>query len=109
MIPGYGVVKGAAYLGKGLRFVAGAGKAAKSAKIAKLSKKAEGALTLSDTGKWMTNSIIMGTSMRHMENYREAAETADVSYTKNLEFLKDQKNLDEYLGSNAGKQMMQEF
>ena len=86
-----------------------AGKLAKNAKVAKAFAKAENVLTLSRTGKWLAKSTIMGVSMRHMENFREAAETYKVALDKNHTFLGKGNNLEEFLNSGEGEKFKSEM
>ena len=106
MIPGLAVTRGASMAGRGLRSLNAVTKGMKSAKV---NSAIANALTLSRTGKWLTKSTIMGLSMRHMENYREAAQTFDESYDKTYEFFKDQSKLDAFIDSPEGQQMMTEL
>tara|TARA_R110002020_G_scaffold233207_2_gene444961 strand:- start:2733 stop:19928 length:17196 start_codon:yes stop_codon:yes gene_type:complete len=58
--------------------------------------------------KIAAGTALGGVSMRYMENYREAAEVGVQSLEKNLEFLSDSKNLEEFLASDEGQLFLKE-
>ena len=106
IFPGMAVAKGVSYAGKGARYLAGAGKASRSKMVSGISKKLQQAMTTSRAGDWLRNSIAMGVSMRHMENFREAGDTWDHSFQKNMDFLQDPKNLEDFINSEKGKSIL---
>lgn len=103
MVPGYGLVRGAGLVSRLARH---ANIATKGLKGTAATSAIANAMTLSRTSKWLTKSAIMGTSMRHMENYREAAETYKESYDKTYDYLGDPKKLDGFLESADGRNML---
>ena len=102
-LPGRAAVKGVGAVGGGLRRLNAATKGLKGAKT---NAAIANSLNLSRTAKWLSNSTIMGLSSRHMENYREAAETFKVGYDKNFEYLGNPEKLDAYLKSADGQSML---
>lgn len=105
MVPGLAVT-GA--LGKAGRMARRINAATKSMKSARMNAGISNALNLSRTQKWLAKSTVMGLSMRHMENYREAGETFTQSYDKNYEFFGDNEKLGRFLNSSDGKKMLEE-
>lgn len=106
MVPAYGLTRGVSLAGNLARR---ANMATKGLKGAGVTKAIDNALTLSRTSKWLTKSAIMGTSMRHMENYREAAETYKLSYDQTYDFFGNPAKLDAFLESDEGKRMMDKY
>ncbi len=102
-LPGLAAVKGIGAVGGGLRRLNAATKGLKGAKT---NAAIANSLNLSRTAKWLSNSTIMGLSSRHMENYREAAETFKVGYDKNFEYFGNPEKLDAYLKSADGQSML---
>ena len=109
LIPGMVAARGAAYMGRGMRYLAGAGKGSRSAMVANASRKLQGALTAGRATNFVRNSMAMGISMRHMENFREAGETWDHSFQKNLDYLQDPKNFDNFINSSNGEAILKEL
>ena len=102
-IPGWAATKGVGMAARGLRK---ANALTRGLKGAKTSAAIANTLNLSRTAKWLTKSTIMGVSSRHMENYREAAETFATSFDKNMEYFGNQEKLDEYLKTTDGESML---
>ena len=109
LIPGMVAARGAAYMGRGMRYLAGAGKGSRSAMVANASRKLQGALTAGRATNFVRNSMAMGISMRHMENFREAGETWDHSFQKNLDYLQNPKNFDNFINSSNGEAILKEL
>ena len=104
--------KGISRLGKALQTTNAAGRTGKIANAAKgvtLRNKIGRALeklpaTGGRLGKQAGKMVVGGTAMRYMENYREAAETGNISYDKTLSFFKgDASNLNNFLNSEEGQ------
>mgnify|MGYP003669136895 FL=1 len=103
------VAKGVGAAAKSLRYLAGAGKASSSKVVRGLSKSLQKKMTASKATDWLRNSIAMGVGMRHMENFREAGETFDHSYAKNMEYLQDPESYDAFLQSDSGKEILKKL
>jgi len=109
LLPAIGVARGASYAGKGMRYLAGAGKSSRSAMVANASRKLQNAMTAGRATNFVRNSMAMGISMRHMENFREAGETWDHSFQKNLDFLQDPKNFENFINSSNGEAILKQL
>ena len=107
--PAWAVTKAGKFAGVGpLKAINNAARASKYSKIARTGKFLDRKLFSNTTTDWMTRAVVGGVSMRYMENYREAAETGLLSYEKNLSWFQNQKNLNEFLDTDQGKQFLKE-
>ena len=116
MFPAMATVKGVSLVGKGLSKT---GKALRtSSRVNKLGNKSLrfqiGTALQKSTraggkkGQALGAMTLGGTSMRYMENYREATETAIHSYDNNLGFFQDDENFDRFMKSKDGQNFLKE-
>ncbi len=112
MIPGYASVKAAGMLGRSFnkvgRYLAGAAGVTNTNKVRKLFSTTR-AIAQSRRGQQALNATIMGTSMRHMENFREAGETYELALEKNYHFLTEGDNFEKFLNSAEGQNAIAHF
>jgi len=83
-------------------------KAKKGTKLHNFAKKIENAAHGTKWTRAAGTAVLGGTASRFMENYREAAETGVHSLEKNLKFLSDPENLEEFLNSEEGQIFLEE-
>jgi len=113
MLPAYGVVRAAGMAGRAFnkagRYLAGAASATSAPNRVRKLFSTTRALVQSRRGQQLTNATVMGVSMRHMENFREAGETYEMSLEKNYHFLTKGDNFDKFLRSSEGQKAIAHF